>query len=221
MVTRTEQRLAGLAALATAAALVTALVLFDGGPPTHHGGVITSWFADHTVAVKGGAIAWMLATIAIVVFAVAVREALWATVIEHGWAALLFVQGAVVFAAVSVVSGALAWALADQAAVGTLTPDVAVSVWGVARTLLRFASWGLTVPVMVVGLVLYRYSTLGQFAAVIGVIVAGALVVPVTWEPALFALAGWLVLTGVVFLQPFRRHQRVPSNELVDGYDRT
>lgn len=216
MVTRTEQRLAGAAAVVTAAGLTTGLLLLDGGPPTTHGGAVRVYFAEHATTVRLSALVLLAATIAMVVFAVAVREAIWARVIDRNWAAMLFVQGAVGFAAVSTVAAALLWALAEAAAAGSLSADVAGTLWLVDRTLWRFATWGLTVPLIVVGLVLHRYSTLGQFGAVTSVMVAAGLLVPVTWAPSLYAFSAWLVLAGVTFARPFQGTRRVRRHELVE-----
>lgn len=216
MVTRTEQRLAGVSAVVTAVALTTGLVLLDGGPPTSHGGAIRSYFAENASTVRASSLVLLAASVSMVIFAVAVREAIWATVIDRNWAAMLFVQGAVGFAAVSAVAAALLWALADQSAAGAITPDLAANLWAVDRTLWRFATWGLTVPLIVVGLVLHRYSTLGQFGAVTSVLVAGGLLVPVTWAPSLYAFSAWLVLAGVTFARPFSRLRHVHHPELVD-----
>lgn len=215
MVTRTEQRLAGVAALVTAATLTTGLVLLGGGPPTDHGGAVRTWLAENATTVRLSALVLLGSTVALVVFAVAVREAIWATVIDRNWAAMLFSQGAIGFAAVSAVAAALLWSLADQSAAGTIPADVAGTLWALDRTLWRFATWGLTVPLVVVGLVLHRYSTLGQFGAVTGVMVAVALLVPATWAPALYAFAAWLVLAGVTFARPFQRVRKTRHPELV------
>lgn len=216
MVTRTEQRLAGAAAMVTAAGLTTGLLLLDGGPPTTHGGAVRVYFAEHATTVRLSALVLLAATIAMLVFSVAVREAIWARVIDRSWAAMLFVQGAVGFAAVSTVAAALLWALAEAAAAGSLSADVAGTLWLVDRTLWRFATWGLTVPLIVVGLVLYRYSTLGQFGAVTSVMVAVGLLVPVTWAPSLHVFSAWLVLAGVTFVRPFQGTRRVRRRELVE-----
>lgn len=142
MVTRTEQRLAGISAAVTAVALTTGLVLLDGGPPNDHGGVVRSYFADNGTTIRASSLVLLAATVSMVIFAVAVREAIWATVIDRNWAAMLFVQGAVGFAAVSAVAAALLWALADQAAAGAISADLAANLWAVDRTLWRFATWG-------------------------------------------------------------------------------
>ena len=217
MVTRVEQRLAGVAAAGTAIALTAGLVIFGGGPPNRHDGVVLDWFEANAGTVRLSALVWLGAAVAMVVFAVAVREAIWATIIDRNWAAMLFVQGAVGFAAVSVVAAGLLWALADQAAAGAISAEMAGSLWWVDRTLWRFATWGLTVPLLVVGLVLHRYSTLGQFGAVTSVLVAAALLVPATWAPGLYAFAAWLVLAGVTFARPrLRRREEVPTTEFAD-----
>lgn len=209
MVTRTEQRMAGLAASVTAGLLATGLVLFGGGPPTNHGGQIRTWFADNATDVRLSALLWLATSIVLVIFAVAVREAIWASLLDRYWLALLFVQGAVGFAAVAVVAAAVLWALADLASADAISAEVAATLWAVARTLLRFATWGLTVPLIVVGLILYRYSTLGQFATVTSFMVAGGLLLPVTWAPSLYAFCVWLVLAAVTFARPQRRLRRV------------
>ena len=217
MVTRTEQRLAGVAAVATAAGLTGGLVLFGGGPPTSHDGAVLRWFEVNAGTARLSALVWLGAAIALVVFAVAVREALWATIIDRNWAAMLFTQGAVGFAAVSVVAAGLLWALASESAAGAIPADLAGTLWAVDLTLWRFATWGLTVPLLVVGLVLHRYSTLGQFGAVTSVMVAAALLFPATWAAALYAFAAWLVLAGVTFARPrLRRKETVPDQEYVD-----
>ena len=217
MVTRVEQRLASAAAGVTASSLTAGLVLFGGGPPNRHDGVVLDWFEANAGTVRVSALVWLGAAIAMVVFAVAVREAIWATVIDRNWAAMLFVQGAVGFAAVSTVAAALLWALADQAAAGAMSAEMAGALWSVDRTLWRFATWGLTVPLLVVGLVLQRYSALGRFGAVTSVLVAGALFVPATWWSALYGFAGWLLLAGLTFARPrLRRQEPIPASELVD-----
>lgn len=208
---RTEQRFAGLAAFVTAVLFAAGLVLFDGGPPTKHGGVVRAWFAENAAEVRLSALIWLAASIALVIFAVAVREASWTRVLDRPWVGLLFVQGAVGFAAVAVVASSVLWALADQASAGAIPADLAGTLWAVAWTLLRFATWGLAVPLIVVGLILYRYSTLGQFATVTSFMVAGGLLVPITWAPSLYAFCAWLVVAAVTFARPLRRHRRVPD----------
>jgi hypothetical protein len=217
MVTRTHQRLAALAAVATAVPLTLGLVLFGDGPPTGPGRATRSYFVEHATTTRITALLWLVAAMAMVVFAVAVREAIWAIVVDRAWAAMLFVQGAVGFAAVSVVAAALLWAVADQAAAGALSADVAGTLWAVDRTLWRFATWGLTVPLIVVGLVLSRYSRLGQVVGAASIVLAVGLLLPATWGVALYGFAAWLVLAGLTFARPrLRRRQEVAATELVD-----
>ena len=218
MVTRVEQRLASAAAGATAGALTAGMVLFGGGPPRLDDDVVLAWFEANAGTARLSALVWLGAAATMVVFAVAVKEAIWATVLDRNWAATLFVQGAVGFAAVSSVAAALLWALADQAGAGTMSADIAGMLWSVDRTLWRFATWGLTVPLLVVGLVLHRYSTVGRIGAVASVVVATALLVPSVWWTSLYAFAAWLLLAGLTFLlRPgSMREEHVPASELVD-----
>jgi hypothetical protein len=133
-------------------------------------------------------------------------------VLDRHWATVLFVQGAVGFAAVTVVASAILWAVAEQSAAGAITADGAGTLWAVGRTLWRFATWGLTVPLVVVGLVLHRYSTLGRLAGVVGVVVACGLLVPATWSLSLYGVVAWLVLAGLTFLAPHvRRSASLPA----------
>lgn len=217
MVTRTHQRMAAFAAAATAAPLTLGLALFGDGPPSGASGATRSYFVEHATTTRITALLWLVAAMAMVVFAVAVREAIWAVIIDRAWAAMLFVQGAVGFAAVSVVAAALLWALADQAAAGALSADVAGTLWAVDRTLWRFATWGLVVPLVVVGLVLSRYSRLGQVVGAASMVLAVGLLLPATWASSLYGFAAWLVLAGLTFARPrLRRRQEVTTTELVD-----
>lgn len=202
MVTRTEQRFAGLAALATAVALTVSLVLFKGGPRTLHGDAVLEWYGRNADVVQISAITWVLASIGLVVFAVALREALWATVLDRNWVTALFIQGAGVFATIAVVAAAIAWALAMQAQAGTVDAELAGTVWAIERTLLHFATWGFTAPLVVVGLALQRHSFAGQFTAVAGFVIAIGLLVPLTWGAALYAFCGWLVMAGITLSRP-------------------
>lgn len=217
MVTSSQQRLAVLAAAATAVPLVAGLALFGSGPPTAPDRAVRAHLVEHATTTRFAALLWLAAAVAMVVFAVAVRETVWAVVLDRGWAAMLFVQGAVGFAAVSVVASGLLWALADQAATGALSGDVAGTLWAVDRTLWRFAALGLVVPLLVVGLALARYSRLGRVGGALGVLVALALLLPGTWVGALYAFAAWLVVAGVAFGRTPLAHRRdVPASELVD-----
>lgn len=202
MVTRSDLRVAGVAALLTGGLLTVSLVLFRGGPPSSHPNGVLTWHAANAGALKLSSVAWLLAMLALVGFAIGFREGMWATVLDRSWMTVLFVQGAGIFATVAVVSAAVGWALADQAAAGTLSAEMAGMVWSVELALLRFAAWGLTAPLIVVGAALARHSTLGQVCAVAAVLVAGALLVPLTWGVGLYAFAAWLGLAGVTLLVP-------------------
>jgi hypothetical protein len=211
VVTRTEQRLAGIAAIATAVLLTASLVLFKGGPPVSHGGGVRSWYEANAVNVRLSAALWILAMIALVAFAVGLREAMWATMADRGWTVTLFIQGAVVFATVAVVSAAIAWALADQAQAGAISADLAGTVWAVEKTLLRFATWGLTAPLVVVSLILHRHSTMGEIGAVAGLVVAVGLLVPLTWSPAMYAFCAWLAFAGITMTRPVKHESLHPE----------
>lgn len=202
MVTRSDLRTAGIAAVLTGGLLATSLVLFQGGPPSPHPNAVLAWHADNAVALRFSAVAWLLAMLGLVGFAIGFREAMWATVLDRSWMTVLFVQGAGIFATVAVVSAAVGWALAGQSAAGSLDAEMASMVWAVELALLRFASWGLTAPLIIVGAALARHSTLGQVSAVAAVLVAAALLVPLTWGVALYAFAAWLGLAGVTLLVP-------------------
>jgi hypothetical protein len=202
MGTSGDLRLAGLVALVTAVLMIASLVLFSGGPPSPHPNAVLAWYGANAVAVKGAALMWMLAMLGLVAFAVRFREAMWATVADRPWVTVVFLHGAVVFATVAVVSAAVAWALAEQARGGRLSADLAGSMWALERTLLRFATWGFTVPLLAVGLALYRHSLLGQLCTLAGLLVAVTLVVPLTWGAALYAFPVWLAMTGVALLVP-------------------
>lgn len=205
MVTTAHSRSAGLLALVTAGLLTTSLVLFEGGPPASNPGGLLRWFAAESTAVQAAAILWLLAMLTLVAFAVGFREAMWVTMFDRSWITVLFVQGAAVFATVAVVATGVGWALASEAHAGTIDVELATVVWAVARALLRFATWGLTAPLLVVSLALWRHSTMGRVAALSAVLVAAALLVPVTWAGALFAFAAWMAMVGATLLVPGHR----------------
>lgn len=202
MVTGRDLRVAGVAALLTGGLLAASLALFQGGPPSSHPNAVLAWNAANATVVKISAVTWLLAMLGLVGFAIGFREAMWATVLDRSWMTVLFVQGAGIFATVAVVSAAVGWALADQAGAGVIDADLAGTVWSLETALLRFATWGLTAPLIVVGAALARHSTLGQICAVAAVLVAAALLVPLTWGVGLFAFAAWLGLAGVTLLVP-------------------
>jgi hypothetical protein len=200
MGTTGELRKAGLAALVTALLLAGALAARGGAPPSTHPNGVLAWYAGNSVRLQAGALLWLLAMLALVVFAVSFREALWASVADRSWTTVLFLQGASVFATVAVVSAAVGWALANQAGAGAIAADLAGTVWALERALLRFATWGFTVPLLVVAVALVRYSVLGQLCAAAAALVAATLLVPVTWAVALHAFPVWLLLVGVTLL---------------------
>src|SRR5690606_5839783 len=122
----------------------------------------------------------------------------------RSWMTVLFLQGASVFATVAVVSGALGWTLADQAAAGALGAELGGTLWRLELALLQFATWGFTVPLAVAGLVLYRHSLAGQLAALAAALVAVGLLVPLTWAAAVHVVPVWLLLAGVTLVLPAR-----------------
>lgn len=211
MVTRSDLRTAGVAALLTGGLLAVSLAMFQGGPPSSHPNAVLAWNAENAPMLKASAVTWLLAMLGLVGFAIGFREAMWATVLDRSWMTVLFVQGAGIFATVAVVSAAVGWALADQAAAGTIDAELAGMVWSVELALLRFASWGLTAPLIVVGAALAHHSTLGQISAVAAVLVAAALLVPLTWGVGLYAFAAWLGLAGVTLLVPRPARTREPA----------
>lgn len=211
MVTRAHSRSAGILALITAALLTASLVLFQGGPPTSNPPGLLNWFAAESTSIQAAAILWLLAMLALVAFAVGFREAMWATMFDRSWITVLFIQGAAVFATVAVVATAVGWALATQAAAGTIDVELASAVWAVARTLLLFATWGLVAPLLVVSMALWRHSTLGRVGALAAVLVAGALLVPITWAGGLFAFAAWMAFVGATLLVPGSAHVSAPA----------
>lgn len=206
MCTRSHTRAAGIVAMITAAFLTASLVLFQGGPPSSHPNGVLNWFGAESTSVQAAAILWLLAMLGLIAFAVGFREAMWATMFDRSWVTVLFIQGAGVFAMVAVVATAVAWALAGQASAGTIEAPLASTIWAVARTLLHFATWGLTAPLLVVSLALYRHSTLGQVAAFSSVLIAAALLVPFTWTVGLFSFAGWMGLVGLLLVLPTDEH---------------
>lgn len=202
MVTRSSLRLAGIAAIATAALLTASLVLFAGGPASASSNGALTWFSEHADEVRISSALWLASMLSLVVFAIGFREAMWASVLSRPWMTVIFVHGAAVFATVAVVAAAVGWALADQASANAISPELAGTVWALERTLLRFATWGMTAPLIVVGLALYSHSLLGMAATVGAFAVAATLLIPLTWSVGLFAFCGWLILAGLTLLVP-------------------
>jgi hypothetical protein len=211
MVTRADMRSAGVLGLATAGLLGASLAFGQGGPPADHPNAVLAWLADQAVAIRVSALLWLLAMLGLVVFAVRIREALWTTTFDRSWLTVLFVQGAGVFATIAVVAAAITWGLADQAAAGAVNAELAGTVWALQQILLRFATWGFTVPLVVVGAALYRYSVMGQVCAAAAILVAIALLIPLTWHAALYAFCVWLALAGLTLLVGSRPKARHPQ----------
>ena len=202
MGTRGDLRKAGVAALIPPVFLTTTLVLCRGRPGASHSHAVLAWHIEHTTATKIGMITWMLAMLGLVVFAVRFRDALWTSVADRSWMTVLFLQGVSVFATLAVACAAIGWVLADQAAAGTIGAELAGSIWAIERALLRFATWGFTVPLAVAGFVLARHSVLGLLCAVMAVFIVIALLVPLTWGVAVHVVPAWLVLVGITLFVP-------------------
>jgi hypothetical protein len=212
MVARSNLRFAGLTALVTSALLTAHLVVYADGPATDHPAAVLAWHADNLTRARVSTILWLAAMLAIVVFAIAFREAMWTSIIHRGWVSQAFVQGAGVFAMVAVVWAALVWALASGAASGTLDASQVGLLWAMQDAVLLFAMWGLVAPLLLVGFTLAHHSFAGQVCTMLAVVVSAALVTPLTWDVAMYAVAGWMAITGLVLTVPaMRREQREPA----------
>ena len=211
VVARSNLRFAGLTALLTSALLMAHLTVYAGGPANDHPGAVLTWHADNLARARLSAILWLAAMLAIVVFAIAFREAMWTSIINRGWVSQAFVQGAGVFAMVAVVWAALVWAVADGAASGALDASQVGLLWAVQDAVLLFAMWGLVAPVLLVGFTMAHHSFAGQVCALLAVVVSAALVGAGTWEFAMYAVTGWMAITGLVLTLPaVRREARTP-----------
>ena len=202
MLRKDDMRMAGVAALITAVMLTVSLALFQGGPPAQNSQAVLDWFTANATLIRVSDITWLLAMLSLVVFAITFRDAMWTTVWDRSWTTVLFIEGAGVFATVAVVSAAIGWALAGRAAAGSIVADTAGVIWAIEQTLIRFATWGLTVPLAVVGLAMYRHSVLGKVTALLAIAIAVTLILPFTWSAGLYALCGWLALAGITLLLP-------------------
>lgn len=212
MVGRSNLRFAGITALMTSALLTAHLVVYAGGPAVDHPATVMAWHADNLLRARVSTILWLAAMLSIVVFAIAFREAMWASIIHRGWVSQAFVQGAGVFAMVAIVWAALVWALASGAASGALDASQVGLLWAMQDAVLLFAMWGLVAPLLLVGFTLAYHSFAGQVCMLLAVVVSGMLVIPVTWAFAMYAVAGWMALTGLVLTIPvMRRDQREPT----------
>lgn len=203
--TRRDERVAGITALATAVLLAVSLVLLGAGPASRHPNAVLAWSQQHALGIRMGSLVWLVAMLALVTFAVRLRDALLMLTADRWWAAALFLQGAAVFATTAVVASATGWATAELAASPYAEADNVATLWVLHRTLLRFATWGLIPPLLTSGVALIRHSILGQVAAVGGAIVAVALLAPLTWLVGLPAFVVWLAITGVALVRPGRR----------------
>lgn len=206
--TRTDQRAAGVLALLTSVPLVASLVTMGAGPASRHPHGIVTWVGSNGLQLRISALAWTVAMLGIVLVAIRLRDALISSFASRWWAGVLIVQGATVFAAVSVVSAAATWAVAELG--GASSPDAATvtALWTLHCALLTFACWGLTVPIWVIGRALLSHSLLGQIATVLGVGVMVALLIPAIQLIALYVFAGWLALVGTALLVHGRRSRR-------------
>lgn len=202
--TRSDERMAALTALGAAGMLAASLVLTGAGPASAHPNGVVTWYAEHATSIRLGSIMWLLAMLALVAFAVRLRDALLGLTADRWWTNVLFQQGATVFATVAVVAAAAGWSTATLAVRVGPTPDTVAAMWTLHGALLRFASWGLWVPLFAAALALARHSTGGRVAAVLGVGVAFALLTPLTWFVGLWSFAVWLALAGLVLLFPAR-----------------
>lgn len=212
VVARSDLRFAGLTALMTSALLTAHLVVYAGGPATDHPATVLRWHAENLTRARVSTILWLAAMLAIVVFAIAFREAMWTSIINRGWVSQGFVQGAGVFAMVAVVWAALVWALAGGAASGTLDASQVGLLWAMQDAVLLFAMWGLVAPLLLVGFTLAHHSFAGQVCTMLAVIVSATLITPFTWGLAMYAVAGWMALTGLVLTVPaLRRERREPA----------
>jgi hypothetical protein len=207
VVARSDLRFAGLTAMLTSALLVAHLSVYGGGPATDHSGTVLTWHAEHLVEARVASILWLAAMLSMVVFAIAFREAMWTSIIHRGWVSQAFVQGAGVFAMVAVVWAALGWALAGGAAAGTLDASQIGLLWAMQDAVLLFAMWGLVVPLLLVGFTMAHHSFAGQVCMLLAVAVSAMLVIPLMAPFAMYAVAGWIALTGLVLTLPAMRRE--------------
>lgn len=212
MVARSDLRFAGLTAMLTSILLVAQLTVYAGGPTSDHPAAVLAWHADNMIRARVASILWLAAMLAVVVFAIAFREAMWTSIMNRGWVSQAFVQGAGVFATVAVVWAALVWALAGGAESGSLDVSQVGAMWAVQNAVLLFAMFGLVVPLLLVGFTMAHHSFAGQVCAMLAVVVTVTLVTPALWHLAMYALAGWMAITGLVLTLPaLRRETRVPT----------
>lgn len=202
--TRRDERLAGVIALLTCWLLAASLMLHGRGPASADPEAVLAWYAGNSVMVRVGSFFWLAAMLGLVAFAVLLRDALLSLTADRWWAGVMFVQGAAVFATVAVVAAATAWATGVLAVAPDPQADTVAAVWTLHHTLLRFATLGLIVPLLTVGLTLSRHSLLGRTAAALGIVIAVLLLLPMTWRWGMPAFVVWLLLTSLALLTPAR-----------------
>lgn len=202
MVARSDLRFAGLAALVTAALLAAHAISYAGGPQTERASTVLAWHVNHQTEARVAAILWLIAMLSFVVFAIAFREAMWASIIDRHWISTGFVQGAGVFATIAVIWAAMSWALAIAAGSGDFEATEIALLWTVAAAFKQFAMYGLVAPLLLVGVTLLRHSVAGRVLAVAALGISVTLIAPPYSGWALPALAGWLAATGLVLVVP-------------------
>lgn len=202
MVTRRDAWIASALALASAALMGGSLLVRGGGPPSTTPARLATWLSQHGLQLGIGSALWVAGVLAFVAFAIAAREALWASVLHRPLLVVLFVEGAAVYATIAVIDAAVTWSAVSVARNGTL--EVAAGVWAISSTLHTVAAWGLTVPLVIIGMALFGHSKLGAACTVLGGILAVGLVIPISAPWALAGVAGWLALVAIT-LAPFRR----------------
>lgn len=212
MVTRRDAWLASALALTSGLLMAGSLLVRGGAPPSTTPARLATWISQHGLQLGLGTALWVAAVLAFVAFAIAAREALWASVLHRPLLLVLFVQGAAVYATIAVVDAAVTWSAVSVARNGAA--EVTAGVWAIASTLHTVAAWGLTVPLVVIGLALFSHSTLGAVCTVTGGVLALGLVLPVSAPWALGGVAVWLAMVALT-LAPARRGMRhQPATQL-------
>jgi hypothetical protein len=82
-------------------------------------------------------------------------------------------------------------------------------LWAVQEAMLLFAMWGLVIPLLLVGFTIAHHSFAGQVCSMLAIVVSVMLVVPLMAPYAMYGLAGWMAVTGLVLtLSTVRRESR-------------
>lgn len=139
---------------------------------------------------------WLAAMLTWVAFAVRFRDAVWLSVVERPWLTSVFLQGAVVFSSIVTIAAAGVWGLAAYVSSASPSTEVAGALCAFNGALVRFAAWGLSVPVLVVGAALRERSRLGATVEVAAVFVATGLLLPFALPGGLYGFVGWLMLVA-------------------------